>query len=112
MPVRVQYDTHCRGVPYGGREGDSTSDLSTFHLSSNYMHHWAAQHPPDSGGGQSCQVSQFDAPLGAETNNDPPTAMLYINLHNASCRPPTEGLTGTIYNTFEVKHRLIRHTPE
>ena len=28
MPVRVQYDTHCQGVPYGGREGDSTSDLS------------------------------------------------------------------------------------
>ena len=28
MPVRVQYDTHCQGVPYSGREGHSTSDLS------------------------------------------------------------------------------------
>ena len=28
MPVRVQYGTHCQGVPYGGQEGHSTSDLS------------------------------------------------------------------------------------
>ena len=28
MPVRVQYDTHCQGVPYSGQEGHSTSDLS------------------------------------------------------------------------------------